>query len=105
MGWLWFIPLFHVSQTFSSTQDTTRFLLTRKEVDFPLGVGSAIVDVEISLEACEEAEAEMVQPLARQTTQESQEPGTSEPSGIAVAVQAVTAGVPEAVKVKQATED
>lgn len=97
MGWLWFIPLFHMPLSLSSTQDTTRFLLTRKELDFPLGVGSAIVDVEISLEACEEAEAEMVQPLARQAA--------GEPSGIAAIVQAVTASVPEAVEVKQAAED
>jgi phosphatidylinositol-3,4,5-trisphosphate 3-phosphatase/dual-specificity protein phosphatase PTEN len=89
----------------SSKQETTRFLLTRKEVDFPLGVGSAIVDVEILLQACEEAETEMVQPLARQTSQESREQGTGEPVGIASTVQAVAAGgVAEAIEVKQAAE-
>src|ERR1700691_4793415 len=105
MGWLWFIPVFHMPHP-PSAQGTTRFLLTRKEVDFPLGVGSALVDVEISLEACEEAEAEMVQSFARQTSQESQDERTGEPAGIAATVQAATAGVvAEAIEAKQAAED
>lgn len=29
---------------------TTKLVLTRKEIDFPIGIGCAIVDVEISLE-------------------------------------------------------
>lgn len=32
----------------------TKLLLTRKEVDFPLGVGEALVDVEIEMEWCED---------------------------------------------------
>lgn len=50
MGWLWFIPAFHMSAPFAQPENTTKFLLTRQEIDFPLGIGSAIVDVEISLE-------------------------------------------------------
>jgi phosphatidylinositol-3,4,5-trisphosphate 3-phosphatase/dual-specificity protein phosphatase PTEN len=80
--------------------------LTRKEVDFPLGVGSALIDVEISLEVCGEAEARMVHPLMRQTSQKSRE-GEHEPTGIAaITVTAATAGgVEEAVKTRQAAED
>ena len=79
MGWTWFIPIFHVPQPLSA-KGTTRFLLTRKELDFPLGVGSAIADVEISLQTCEEAEADRIQPPAWRTNQESPE-GTVGPAG------------------------
>jgi phosphatidylinositol-3,4,5-trisphosphate 3-phosphatase/dual-specificity protein phosphatase PTEN len=34
----------------SEEPKTTKLVLTRKEMDFPIGIGSAIVDVEISLE-------------------------------------------------------
>lgn len=46
MGWFWFIPAFHLDQVESSTT----FYLKRKEVDFPLGPGEWIVDVEVNLE-------------------------------------------------------
>lgn len=99
MGWIWFIPMFHMLQ---ASKDTTRILLTRKEVDFPLGLGSAIVDVEISLEACEETDT--VQPPARQTSEQSQ--GRSEPGGVA-ALQAIAGGssVGDVVEAKQAAND
>lgn len=104
MGWLWFIPTFHMSHPLTSSQGPTRFLLTRKEVDFPLGVGAALIDVEISLEACDDTDT--VQPPARQTSLESQENKGGEPAGIAATMQAVTAGrVGEAVDAKQAAED
>ena len=84
----------------SSTHGTTRFILTRKELDFPLGVGSAIIDVEISMKVCEEAEVDMVHPLAEQELE------VDEPAGIASTVIAAAAGgVGEAVEVKQAIED
>jgi phosphatidylinositol-3,4,5-trisphosphate 3-phosphatase/dual-specificity protein phosphatase PTEN len=98
MGWIWFIPMFHMAQP---AKGITRFLLTRKEVDFPLGVGSAIIDVEISLEACEYTDT--VQPPARQTNEESHE--HEEPTGVAGTLQAIQAGgIGEAVEVKQAAE-
>ena len=50
MGWLWFIPTFHMSQPPSMTHPPTKLVLTRKELDFPLGVGEGILDVEITLE-------------------------------------------------------
>jgi phosphatidylinositol-3,4,5-trisphosphate 3-phosphatase/dual-specificity protein phosphatase PTEN len=70
-------------------------------VDFPLGVGSAIIDVEISLEGCEYTDS--VQPPARQTSEESHE--REEPTGVAATLQAIQAGgIGEAVEVKQAAE-
>lgn len=60
MGWLWFVPTFHMPQPppspgpLPSSSTTapikTTFLLTRKDLDFPLGLGSAIIDVEIAME-------------------------------------------------------
>ncbi|KAG6820917.1 hypothetical protein H0H93_009691 [Arthromyces matolae] len=47
MGWFWFVPAFHM---ISSSEEPTKLLLARKEIDFPLGLGSAIIDVEIQME-------------------------------------------------------
>ena len=46
MGWFWIIPAFHIGVS----ESTIKILLRRDEVDFPLGVGSSIVDVEIEME-------------------------------------------------------
>jgi phosphatidylinositol-3,4,5-trisphosphate 3-phosphatase/dual-specificity protein phosphatase PTEN len=90
----------------SSTQGTIRLTLTRKELDFALGLGSAIVNVEISLEVCEDAEADMIHPLARQTTQELRDEEADEPASIAATlITATAAGVGEAVEAKQAADD
>jgi phosphatidylinositol-3,4,5-trisphosphate 3-phosphatase/dual-specificity protein phosphatase PTEN len=106
MGWLWFIPIFHLSNSLSSTHETTQFTLTREELDFALGIGSAIIDVEISMQVCGEAEADTVQPLARQTSQELGDEEVDESAGITSAViTAAAGGVKEAVEVKQAVED
>ncbi|KAH7345635.1 hypothetical protein B0J17DRAFT_640630 [Rhizoctonia solani] len=45
MGWMWFIPAFHMTD--GATESTIK--LTRKEVDFPLGVGAWIESIEIVL--------------------------------------------------------
>ncbi|CAE6405997.1 unnamed protein product [Rhizoctonia solani] len=45
MGWMWFIPAFHMND--GATQSTIK--LTRKDVDFPLGAGAWIEEVEIAL--------------------------------------------------------
>ncbi|KAF7974862.1 hypothetical protein HWV62_11109 [Athelia sp. TMB] len=108
MGWIWFIPTFHIPST--STPDPTKILLTRKEIDFPLGIGASLVDVEISISPCSALEVEegIIQPPARQTSEDSREgDGRSEPAGFTVTVQAVTAaaGLGEAVDAKQAAED
>jgi len=61
MGWIWLVPAFHLpypkttpndngnnSGTSTPTQSTIH--LTRKDVDFPIGLGAGIVDVELSFE-------------------------------------------------------
>lgn len=105
MGWIWFIPTFHIPST--ATPDPTKILLARKEIDFPLGIGAALVDVEISISPCSALEAEegIIQPPARQTSEDSREgDGRSEPAGFAAAVTAA-AGLGEVVDAKQAAED
>ncbi|KAG6853409.1 hypothetical protein C0991_004640 [Blastosporella zonata] len=62
MGWLWLVPTFHMAP---ASEGPTKLRLTRKELDFPLGLGSAIVDVEIEMEALSSADAETAQPAAR----------------------------------------
>ncbi|PPQ66952.1 hypothetical protein CVT26_009983 [Gymnopilus dilepis] len=55
MGWFWFIPTFHMPQPPpTSASDTTptkaHFTLARKDLDFALGIGSSIVDVDVEME-------------------------------------------------------
>ncbi|KLO17639.1 hypothetical protein SCHPADRAFT_867729 [Schizopora paradoxa] len=54
LGWFWFIPTFHmlcpIPSTTSTKTEPTHFKLTRKEVDFPIGIGSHLVDVDVELE-------------------------------------------------------
>ncbi|KAG6909919.1 hypothetical protein DXG01_014439 [Tephrocybe rancida] len=63
MGWLWLVPTFHMAPV---SDGPTKLRLTRKELDFPLGLGSAIIDVEIEMEWLVKADAELVQPPAPQ---------------------------------------
>ncbi|KAF8580595.1 phosphatases II [Ramaria rubella] len=53
MGWLWFIPAFHMTQPPPRTTDEApspvHFRLGRKDVDFPLGIGAWIVDIDIEM--------------------------------------------------------
>ncbi|GLB39123.1 hypothetical protein LshimejAT787_0602850 [Lyophyllum shimeji] len=58
MAWLWFIPAFHMTPS----SGPTTFRLTQGELDFPLGLGTAIIDVEVELEWLSPADAERVQP-------------------------------------------
>ncbi|KAL0069598.1 Telomerase protein component 1 [Marasmius tenuissimus] len=109
MGWLWFVPTFHMPQpppTNGHPSEPTTIKLTRKELDFPLGVGSSIVDVEITLEWVTRADNDRVQPPAVATPAEEKEEGRSEPMGLTAAAQAVTTGQGiSAVEAKQAGED
>ncbi|KAJ6571746.1 phosphatases II [Mycena capillaripes] len=107
--WLWFVPAFHMPQpppTGTAPQAPTKFTLKRKEVDFPLGVGSALIDVEVEMEWLRATDSDAVQPPARQTSEESVEGEMGEPAGIAATVEALAAGnVADAVEAKQAAED
>jgi len=96
----------------ASSTSTAKLLLSKTEIDFPLGVGSSIIDVEISLEWLKPSDAESVQPPARPsaTPQESQlgegTTGGSEPAGVAATVQSVAAGdFRNVVEATQAAED
>ncbi|KAJ7234611.1 hypothetical protein B0H12DRAFT_1212542 [Mycena haematopus] len=101
-------PRFHMPQQplGSTPQPPTKFTLKRKEVDFPLGVGSALIDVEMEMEWLRTTESEAVQPPARQTSAESVEGEKAEPAGLAATVEALAAGnIADAVEAKQAAED
>ncbi|KAL0578887.1 Telomerase protein component 1 [Marasmius crinis-equi] len=112
MGWAWFVPTFHMPQPPPSNGNTppepTKLKLTRKDIDFPLGVGSSIIDVEISLEWLARADTERVQPPAVATPAEEKEAGGIEPMGLASVAQAATTpgqGLATVVEAKQAGED
>lgn len=92
MGWFWFIPTFHMTHPRSAAREPTQLRLTRKEVDFPLGVGSHIIDLEVTMEWCER-EADVISPPPRQDSADSAE-GKGDPSGLATALGAATIGQP-----------
>ncbi|KDR72555.1 hypothetical protein GALMADRAFT_252686 [Galerina marginata CBS 339.88] len=135
MGWLWFIPTFHMPQpppSISSPSSSnpsspspnspsslkSTFLLTRKDLDFPLGIGSGIIDVEIEMEwvtspspagsptfvssplsrsttqvpAAASAALSELEPPLRARTGDSQSSAEPEQSGLGAAVQVVLGG-------------
>jgi phosphatidylinositol-3,4,5-trisphosphate 3-phosphatase and dual-specificity protein phosphatase PTEN len=49
MGWLWIVPLFHLQQPLSRQGEKTTVLLKQSDVDFPLGYGTLLVDIELTL--------------------------------------------------------
>lgn len=128
MGWFWFIPTFHMphpppshSPAFSVStpspyaSQTTHLVLTRKELDFPLGAGSALIDVDVALEwvTLRPGKSRELQPPKAQTSQDSSqgvggEPDTSVgPMGvIAAGLQAAVSDATgrEAVEVVQASD-
>ena len=98
MGWFWFIPAFHVAEG----EEVKKWKLTRKELDFPLGVGSDIVDVEVEMERVDETLGE---PPARVSSLESRA-GMGEPSSsvVNVAHSLVSGDVEDALRTRQAVE-
>jgi phosphatidylinositol-3,4,5-trisphosphate 3-phosphatase/dual-specificity protein phosphatase PTEN len=98
MGWFWFTPAFH----FAQGEKRKKWKLTRKELDFPLGVGSDIVDVEIEMER---VDGTLAEPPARVTSIESRA-GKGEPDSTAAGVtQVLVSGdIEDAVKANQAVE-
>ncbi|KAJ7057885.1 phosphatases II [Mycena amicta] len=112
IGWAWFVPTFHMDQPPPSASSSTtanpnaspppatKFTLTRKQMDFPIGLGSALVDVEIEMEWVRPGESARVQPP--QTTMSPEPEGV----GLATKIEAVAkAGVGDAAEAKQAAED
>ncbi|KAJ8475092.1 hypothetical protein ONZ45_g15731 [Pleurotus djamor] len=100
MGWFWFIPAFHMPPP-GSQRDTQKLLLSRKEIDFPLGIGSAIVDVEVSLEWLPYSEG--VRSLPRETSTEMEAQGEGQTVGILPVL--LGDSVANTVEANQATED
>lgn len=99
MGWFWFIPTFHMSES----SKAVKFNLSRKDIDFPLGIGSAILDVEILMEWV--SEGETLQPAARQTSEDALKKGEDEPAGLTPMVPLISESIAPVVEVKQAAED
>ncbi|KAF9561406.1 hypothetical protein CPC08DRAFT_707383 [Agrocybe pediades] len=116
MGWFWFIPTFHMPQpppssssesSPSPTSTRTTLHLKRKEIDFPVGLGSAIIDVEVDMEwvvpspsGTTSVAAEIAEPPVRARTEDSKIGTESEPvqTGLlAAAVQAAVGGGSEEV--------
>ncbi|TBU59352.1 phosphatases II [Dichomitus squalens] len=106
MGWFWFIPTFHMQHPRGAPgiQQATTLTLTRKELDFAVGIGSNIIDVAVSMEWCDEA-ANVVSPPERVTSTDIAE-GRDDPKGVAAALTAIAAGETEDIaNAKQAAED
>lgn len=106
LGWLWFIPQFHMPP---DSTEPVHLTFEKKDIDFPLGIGSNIINVEVVMEQVPSAQAakEEVQPPPRATTVEAEEGVKSEPVGLAATVQAVAAApnLGSIVEAKQAAED
>lgn len=117
MGWAWFVPTFHMPQpppsSSNSNTDTpiVKLHLTRKELDFPLGVGSKIIDVEISIQWLTPTDSVLEeQPAAATPEVEARVLGLEgergNDRGVAATVQAMTAGtVEDAVRTAQAVRN
>lgn len=105
MGWFWFIPTFHMPHPRSSAPEPTTWVLTKKDIDFPLGVGSSIVDVSVTMQWCPEGEDDLEPPVRTGSVDSVQ--GNGEPSGTTMAtLQAATSGqMGVMVEAKQAAED
>ncbi|KAI0711173.1 phosphatases II [Cerioporus squamosus] len=104
MGWFWFIPTFHMHHPRGPGNESATFVLTRKELDFPVGIGAKLIDVSVSMEWCSEA-ADVVSPPERVTSVEIAE-GKGEPAGIASALPAVASGETRGLaEAQQAAED
>ncbi|KAG1730343.1 hypothetical protein EDB19DRAFT_1385553 [Suillus lakei] len=50
MTWLWVIPAFHIAPETPSSS----LILARDELDFPIGIGKDIMDVELKMEWCQD---------------------------------------------------
>lgn len=104
LGWFWFIPTFHMPQRTpgGSTQSTT-LVLTRKELDFPIGIGANIIDVAVTLEWVP-VPADVLDPPSREGSLASCK-GSNEPSTLPAVLQAVGDPVAGMVDAKQAADD
>lgn len=109
MGWVWFIPCFHLSQSQPVSDTVDDFTLSRTDIDFAMGAGSNIIDITISLQRLPEQEARVdTQPPARLSdeTERKMEGDVVGSTGVLAAVEGVLTGqVKDVVEAKQASED
>jgi phosphatidylinositol-3,4,5-trisphosphate 3-phosphatase and dual-specificity protein phosphatase PTEN len=75
MGWFWFIPTFHMPH--SPASGPTHLTLTREEIDFAIGIGGGIVDVDVSLEWLPESDTDVVQPPAVRGIEDAESEGVA----------------------------
>ncbi|KIJ56953.1 hypothetical protein M422DRAFT_57516 [Sphaerobolus stellatus SS14] len=103
LGWIWFIPTFHMPQP----PPQTGAEIPPLDIDFPVGIGSWIVDLDIEMQWLPLASAAV--PPARQTSKDSAEGEIAEPvpGGILAGVGDMAAGstVASAVEAVQAARD
>ena len=85
-----------------NTQSTT-LVLTRKELDFPVGIGATIIDVAVTLEWVP-APADVLEPPSREGSLASCK-GRDEPNTLPAVLQAVGDPVAGVVDAKQAADD
>jgi len=90
-------------QTAAEVPAPIHLKLTRKEIDFPLGIGSWIVDLDIEMQWL--PLNSKVSPPARQTTADSMGGETSEPVPGGVLAGVGVGGVDNAVETVQAARD
>ncbi len=114
MGWFWFIPTFHMPHPIPSSASEktapTHFKLSRKEVDFPLGIGSHLVDVDIEMEWIARGEsnnAPVTEFTAASLDPEEDDMGEQKNAGLSraiAALQVVAEGgdIPEAIDTTEA---
>ncbi|KAH6909596.1 ptenb protein [Coprinopsis sp. MPI-PUGE-AT-0042] len=109
IGWFWFIPSFHMPQPPPTTegrprQTTATLHLTRKDIDFALGLGKGIIDVDVNME-WPTAFLDAALPVRAGTSAESVETAVTT-NKLGAALQAAsegTDGIRDAVKAGQAT--
>lgn len=101
MGWFWFIPTFHLPHPRGQAGQAGQgsgITLTRKELDFPVGIGKNILDVSVSLEwVPEDARVPNPPPV-------SAEAGDREPVGLVPSLAAAPRDDAKVVETKRTAE-
>lgn len=87
MGWFWFIPCFHLPQPPMPTAPHVKFVLSRSETDFPLGIGALLLDVEVTLGWTTDELVPSLVPEAEATAAEPSTMGVIAADGIHKAIQ------------------
>jgi phosphatidylinositol-3,4,5-trisphosphate 3-phosphatase/dual-specificity protein phosphatase PTEN len=87
MGWLWFIPCFHLPQPPMPTAPPVKFVLPRSELDFPLGFGALLLDVEVTLGWTTDESVPSLVPEAEATAAEPSTMGIIAADGVPKAIQ------------------